>query len=275
MSRLVRFCALALVLAACSGRESATHDDISSSEVRPDLAACFAEVHADAGAFVLYDRNADRYIRVDSARCATRFLPASTFKIFNSLVALETGVASDENFTLAWDSVDRGNPEWNQDQDMKSAFRRSAVWYYQELARRIGETRMRSYVEREHYGNADISGGIDRFWLKGALRISPDEQVELLRKLHDDRLSFSKRSMRIVREIMLRRDTLGYRMYEKTGWGEPDGRQIGWIVGWVERDSNVYYFASNIESRDSAFPMIRARREATDELLRRVGALPR
>src|SRR5690606_26270393 len=127
----------------------------------------------------------------------TRFLPASTFKIPNSLIALETGIASGADFALAWDSTAVPPQPWWPDawrqpeQTLRSAFQHSVVWYYQELARRIGEERMATYVAQFDYGNHDIGGGIDQFWLDGALRISPMEQVAFLQRFYQGDLGIS------------------------------------------------------------------------------------
>ena len=143
-------------------------------EERPEFGNYFKK-YGVSGSFLLYDLKQDRYIACDSARCGQRFRPASTFKIFNSLVALETGVAPDEHFALKWDGVDKGRPSWNQDQDMATAIKNSTVWFYQEIARRIGEKRMKEWVTRERYGNLEMSGGIDQFWLKGGMKISQED----------------------------------------------------------------------------------------------------
>lgn len=248
-----------------------SHEEAAPGEI--DLADLFAR-HNVVGCLTLYDMNAGTFTRYNPARCATRFIPASTFKIFNSLVALETGVIADEHTVIRWDSVDRHNPDWNQDMDMQTAFRRSAVWFYQKLARRAGEKRMRRFIVKEGYGNQDISGGIDKFWLTGGLRISADEQIAFLRKLYLHRLtSFSERSMGIVNAIMLMEDTLGYRLRWKTGWATRSGKDIGWVVGYLEKDRNVRFFALNLESRDPDINMPVVRMEIFREALKRSGLL--
>ena len=87
--------------------------------------------------------NKDEYLKYNPERCANRFIPASTFKIFNSLAALESGAVKDENEIMKWDSVKRFYDMWNQDLNLGQAFKYSAVWFYQELARRIGEEKMK------------------------------------------------------------------------------------------------------------------------------------
>jgi beta-lactamase class D len=109
-----------------------------------------------------------------------QFTPASTFKIFNSLVGLETGIIPNIQYEIPWDSVLRANQAWNSDHDLQKAFKNSTVWYYQELARRVGPLKMQYWLQKAKYGNADTSGGIDQFWLKGGLRISVKEQIRFL-----------------------------------------------------------------------------------------------
>ena len=225
------------------------------------------------GAFVLYDSNAERWSRYQPERCAERFLPASTFKIFNAMVGLETGVIEDETFVIRWDGRQRRVAGWNEDQDLATAISRSTVPYFQELARRVGEERMRHWITAEPFGNSDISGGIDQFWLSGGLRISPDEQVAFLRRLFAGTLKFSDRSMSIVRNIILIEETPAYRLRGKTGWGRQNDEQIGWIVGWVERDGNVFFFASLLTTPDPHFEMWNIRKQLTYGILEEIGIL--
>lgn len=200
------------------------------------------------GAFVLYDLNNDHYIRYNPERCSKRFLPASTFKIMNSLIALETGVVPDEDHVIKWDGTEYPIPEWNQDHSLRTAMKYSVVWYHEELARRTGREKMRYYLDTVGYGNTDSSGPEVAFWLTGALRISADEQLEFLKRLYRNDLPFSERSMDIVKEIMLLEKTDDYQLSGKTGSGQLDGTYIGWFVGFVEEGGNVYFFAANIGS---------------------------
>lgn len=220
-----------------------------TTEIRNDFKKYYKEFNVE-GSFILYDQQKDKYIVYNPDQVKEPFTPASTFKICNSLIGLETGVIQDENFVLPWDSVVRKHAEWNTDQDLKTAFKNSTVWYYQELARRVGGEQMKSWLDKAKYGNADTSGGIDKFWLSGGLRISPEQQIDFLRRLHDNQLPFSKRSVDIVKNIMIARDTLGYVVRAKTGWGSEQERDIGWYVGYLETKGNVYYFANCIQTGD-------------------------
>ncbi|MGI9140378.1 MAG: penicillin-binding transpeptidase domain-containing protein [Gemmatimonadaceae bacterium] len=138
---------------------------------------------------------------------------------------------------------------------LATALPASAVWYYQELARRIGPDRMHDYLNRFAYGNRDISGGIYQLRLTGAARISANEQVEFLRRFHEGELGVSDRSTQIVKELLVLETGTGWTLSGKTGWaglGESDAPDIGWLVGYVERGSDVYVYALNIDIRENS-----------------------
>ncbi|HVG24903.1 MAG TPA: penicillin-binding transpeptidase domain-containing protein [Thermoanaerobaculia bacterium] len=252
---------------------------VAGTAAAQDLASIFEPLH---GTFVLYDRNAGRYTRYAEARAAERFSPKSTFKIANSLIGLETGVIRDANHVFVYDR-ERNPPQeswntepflhWPHDQTLRSAIRYSVFWYYQELARRVGMTRMKKWVTRLGYGNAAVGDTVDRFWVDGSLRISANEQVEFLRKFHAGKLPVSPRTTKIVKEILLLEETPQWRLSGKTGGGSiRDGVLIGWFVGYVETRDNVYFFATHIEGE--SYAAIRDPRvAATKEALRRLGVL--
>ena len=238
---------------------------------RNDFKKFFNEYNYE-GCFILYNMNEDEYLKYNPERCAERFIPASTFKIFNSLAAVEAGAVKDEYEIIKWDSVKRFYDMWNQDLNLAQAFKFSAVWFYQELARRIGEEKMKEYITLNHYGNGDISGGIDLFWLEGGLRISPDEQIDFLKKIYKNETSFSQRSVDILKKIMIYEQTDDYTLRAKTGWGIRFENQIGWFVGYVEKGDEVYFFVTNLESKnpDEGF---RSRIEITYSILRELRIL--
>ena len=240
-------------------------------EDRNDFKKYFDE-YGHEGCFVLYDFKNDSYIKYNPKRCEEQFIPASTFKIFNSLVGLETGTVIDEFEVFNWDSVKRFYDKWNQELDMANAFKYSAVWFYQELARRIGEEKMQYYISKNHYGNKNITGGIDKFWLDGGLRISADEQIEFLKKLYNNNLEFSNRSMEIVKRIMIYEQTKDYTLRAKTGWALRVEDQIGWFVGYVEKGSDVYFFATNLQSKKPEEGFV-YRKEITFKILKELKIL--
>lgn len=206
------------------------------------------------GTLVVFNQQKGKYLVYNKERFETPFLPASTFKIFNSLVALETGVVKNPKEKFKWDGLDRGNVNWNRSQDMKTAYTNSTVWVYQEIAKKIGFKRMQEWIDKCNYGNKDISGGIDLFWLNGKLRISAREQVEFLKRLQADLLPFKPEVVKMVKEIMIEEKTDQYILRSKTGWADACKPNIGWYVGYVERskkedktEKEYYYFALNID----------------------------
>lgn len=277
----LRFCMgfalLAILLSGCAETPTApvppltaTPIATSASESRPELEKYF---HGFQGAFVLYDLNSDQYLRYNPERCADRLLPASTFKIMNSLIGLETGIIPDENYVIPWDGIQHDIPAWNRDHTLKTAIQNSVVWYFQELARRVGKEKMQQYIDAANYGNEDISGQIDTFWLEGGLRISADEQVGLLKRLYEGDLPFSQQAMKTVREILVLEKTETYQVSGKTGSVVRVTPYVGWFVGYVERQGNVYFFATNIESQGLDANGLKAQ-EISQNILRSLNVLP-
>lgn len=263
--------ATAFLVAGCSA--PAHEDDDSPS---PDLASFFGEID---GTFVLLDGRTGRAVRHDPARARTGYLPASTFKIPNTLIALETGIATGPDLALAWDSIAAPRQawwpqSWARDHALRTTLPASVIWFYQELARRTRPERMQAYLERFGFGNRDISGGIDTFWLTGGLRISADDQVEFLRRFYFGDLGVSDASTRTVKELLVLEETPSYRLSGKTGWaglGVEDGPQIGWFVGYLERGGDVHFFATNIDIRQSGDAA--ARLSITKAILRELGLI--
>jgi len=216
--------------------------------------------------FVLYDIKDNTYTRFNEEQCEKAYSPCSTFKIPNSLIALESGVADNDECYLKWDSIQ--NPRepwmnkqspfkyWSQDHTMRTAIKNSVVWYYQEIARRIGKERMQIKLNQLQYGNRDISSGIDNFWLCASLQISANEQVEFLTRFYlENLIGFKAENIQQVKEIIRFECTDGYTLYGKTGGGDCfENKVIGWYVGFVETPDKVYIFAMNMIADDfSAF----------------------
>lgn len=227
-----------------------------------------------AGTILIYDTRANESMAGHVERIDRQLIPASTFKILNSLIALETGVVADANTVLKWDGVVRERTELNRDLDLATAFRLSAVPQFQELARRIGLERMQRYVDAVGYGNRDLSGGVDRFWLSGGLRISPREQVELLARLYRGDLPFSERSMATVKAIMALEPPATPLIRAKTGWAVlPERANVGWWVGWVDGPDGAHVFATALEAESPGPAFLPARQAVTREVLTQLGVL--
>lgn len=205
------------------------------------------------GSFVLFDSNNNEYNIYNRIKSEEQISPCSTFKIINSLIGLETKVIEDENTTFKWDGKKYSIESWNKDHMLATAISNSVVWYYQKLASKVGKDNMQKYINDVNYGNKDISGGITKFWLQSSLKISPREQVEMLKKFYRNELSFSKRNIDIVKKIIVLSEENDTVLSGKTGGGVVNGKCInGWFIGYVEKNKNVYFFATNIQSQDGA-----------------------
>lgn len=231
------------MLAAAVGFSFSHSNEI---EERKDFAPIF-EAFGYAGSILLFEPGADCYYAYNAERAKQRFSPASTYKIFNTMVALDSKVIPDPEYVIEWDGKERFYDKWNQDLNLREAFRYSALWYYQEMARRLGKEKMQGYLNREGFGNRQIGGDVDQFWVDNSLQVSQKEWIEYLRRLYDEKLQFSQRAQRIVKEFMIIDKTDTYTLRGKTGWGRVDELNIGWLVGYVEQNGKVIFYATNIE----------------------------
>jgi beta-lactamase class D len=243
------------------------------SEIRESLAKRFVDA-GTAGTFVGYKIDDYLVIASDKDRSGEAKLPASTYKIPNSIIALETGVVGDPDKDIfKWDGVVRGIEAWNKDHTLRSAIAASAVPVYQEIARRIGAERMQKYVDLFEYGNRDIGGGIDQFWLTGNLRIDPVQQVDFVDRLRRGTLPVSKRSQDLVRDILPVTKVGESIIRAKSGLlGAEIGKpSLGWMVGWAEKGSAQTVFALNLDVREPRH--IADRMKLTQACLTDIGAI--
>lgn len=268
--RRILFLAIILpCLASCSGLGGAG-PAVPVPVERQDWARHFADAGV-TGTMVLFKDGSGTAQVHDAGRAARGYLPASTFKIPNTMIILETGAANGPDEVFPWNGTKYEVAAWNKDLSFREAFAVSCVPVYQELARRVGQQRMEKWVKAARYGNENIGGGVDLFWLQGDLRISALEQVEFLQRLKHDRLPFSKKNMAIVKDFMVVEQGEGWTLRAKTGWAARSAN-IGWWVGWLERGNEVWYFALNI---DIAKPeQLPARQGVVKAVLRGEGLLP-
>lgn len=192
-------------------------------------------------------------------RAKQSFLPASTFKIVNTLIALEERVIQDENEIIKWDGIDKGYAPWNQDQTLVTAFPISCVWFYQELAKRIGNNNYLTYLKKLNYGNRKTGKELTTFWLDGELRISALEQINIIRNIYLEKYNFNSNHYQILKKIMIVDKTEEYLMRAKTGWAMRVEHQIGWYVGYLETQHGTWLFACNLDIRYNGDQNFRAK----------------
>lgn len=261
MKKFVYLCSVLLcfVVIGCLSIKNKHKENI----IEADMSNYFTEY---SGCFVLFDQNNNTYTISDKEKVNIRLSPCSTFKVVNSLIGLETGVIKDETMVFQWDGTDYRNKNWNQDQTLDSSIKYSTFWFFQRSSAEVGTNRIQHYLNEINYGNKDISGGITVFWEQSSLKISPLEQVKVLRDIYNYNGPFSKRNIDILKKILILSEENGVILSGKTGSGYggngiflPDdpneGIITGWFIGYLEKDKNVYYFATHIEGEKNAMGM--------------------
>jgi beta-lactamase class D len=223
----------------------------------------FQRTPPSGGCFLLYEIGVGEVRRNPSATCTTRIAPQSTFKIPHAIAALDAGVIADADTLIKYDGREVDFPAWRRDHTLASAMRASVVWYFQEIANRLGPERERAYLDKFEYGNRDSSGGLTTFWLGRSLAISPEEQLRFLQRLYGDALPVQKRAAEIVRRILIQdsgsiANALGTHPFgrpwpdgtvlsAKTGSGSAgEGTAVRWLVGHVRRGERGWIFVSNV-----------------------------
>ena len=221
-----------------------------------DLAELFAKMNVSGTIIISSGSDGKTYIH-DELRANRRYPPASTFKIPNTLIALDEKVISVGDI-FKWDGITREVPEWNRNQTLESAFKTSCVWCYQQLAKKVGSTKYQNYLSSIGYGGLRKPFNETTFWLDGSLAISATEQIEFLKKIYRRQLPFASSSYDALGSIMLVEQNPAYSLWAKTGWAISVTPQLGWYVGYVESPSGVWFFAMNIDIMNKEFLSLRS-----------------
>ncbi|MDN3688924.1 class D beta-lactamase [Cyclobacterium jeungdonense] len=244
-------------------------------QVHPD----FQQIMDSAGLhgiLLVADFQGSRLYSNDFSPAEQGQLPASTFKIPHSLIALDLGIVEDATTVFPWEGEERAMSQWERDLTFRQAFHLSCVPCYQGIARQIGVERMRDYLSRLDYGQMDVrADNLDQFWLRGQSRISPMEQVGFLRRLYQGELKLAPETLSTFREMMVIEESGDYRLSGKTGWSVDQGVDNGWFVGYLEKGGAVYFFASNLAPGPavSDADFLQARKGVTMEALQVLGFL--
>ncbi len=194
------------------------------------------------GTFGMFDNSRGTFTIYDLESFRKRYSPASTFKIVNALVGLQTGRLTSDSSVIPWDGITRERTEWNKDLSLFDAFRVSAVPHFQSLARQIGKDTM-------------------KYWLDTTLLISPDEQLGLVKRLYFKQLPFRASVQESVKRMMIRENNAKWQLAWKTGTiTNEQGVTQGWMVGWIEENRHVYPFVLHLElekGREADMPVVR------------------
>lgn len=272
---------LLLMLVSCKEKKKESTDlqkeiDVVTRSINLEFQKILDEADVK-GAILIYDFQNKNYHSNDFSWAKTGKLPASTYKIPNSIIALETGVVHDLNTIFPWNGERRFLKSWEEDLTFTQAFQRSCVPCYQEIARKIGVERMNEYLGKFQYGNIQVdSTTIDSFWLQGNARIDQFQQIDFLARFFQSKLPISKRTEAIVKEMMILKQTENYVLRGKTGWSIVDDLHNGWFVGYVENGTEVFFFATNVAPISTTFDEKKfqeCRKEVTYKALKQLNVL--
>lgn len=265
------------LLFSCSTKRKDNHlikSNVDEVLVRQDFKKYFDDCNVD-GAIVIYDNKIHKWILSDTVATRKETLPASTFKIINMLIALETKTILSENDIVKWpgstDTIKYDyRPNIYHDISVKEAFEVSAGWAFIELAKKIGKDNYKKYLKLCHYGNLDLSQTDPDFWNFGAFGISPVNQVEFLKNFYDEKLPFSKRNIDIVKKVMITEQNQEYTIHAKTGWTRDNGINTGWWVGYLENKNGTYFFATRLlqDRKQNSASFGNCRKEITKSVFR-------
>ena len=212
----------------------------------------YFDAQQSEGCFGMFDNSRGRFTIYNLDRFKKPYSPASTFKIVNALVALQTGRLANDSAVIPWDGVTRERTEWNRNLSLYEAFRVSSLPHFQEIARRIGKDTMKYWLDTLSYGNRNMGATGDAFWIDQSLLITPDEQLGLVKRLYFRQLPFRASVQESVKKMMIRENNTMYQLAYKTGMGQaPDGKPLAWMVGWIEENRHVYPFVLNLETDPS------------------------
>lgn len=260
MKSFSNICIVALLLIAVACKESPVKEIKTPKEKRESEIkyteriqkefARLIETSNVEGSILLFDFQKEKYYSNDFEWAKIERLPASTFKIPNTIIALETGAIESDTSMFFWDGKPRKMKMWEKDMNLDEAFQISCVPCYQEVAREIGYDRMKQYLGRFNYGNMIFNKNtIDLFWLEGNSGISQYQQIDFLERFYHDGLGVSERTTKMAKEIMVIDEQDSYTLSGKTGWAVSNGKDNGWFVGYVEVDKKVYFFATNLNPK--------------------------
>ncbi|QOT01421.1 class D beta-lactamase [Brevibacterium sp. JNUCC-42] len=267
---------LSVAMVGCSvmAKEPELQKPASIPEKKPIVDLTKMEVKEffpnDEGAFILRDLEKNTTFIFNEERAKQSQAPESTFKIMNALIGLQVKAVDDEYTVKRWDGVKRDLDAWNKDHTLGSAMRYSAVWYYQQLARDIGAEQMKEWLHKASYGNQDISGGIDQFWLNSSLKITPLEQADFLEKLYKEQLPFDKQVMKTVKRMIIQQDEDLYTLYGKTGTRATP--PAGWFVGFVKVEGHPYVFVTTVNGEGDSSGV--KAKNVTLQILKKYNMLP-
>ena len=239
------------ILSVYASDQTGYHFDTTEKNITQlNLSSNFGDY---TGSFVLYDQSADKWNIYNMDHASTRVSPNSTYKIYDALLGLESGIITPEHSTFTWNGEPYPFNSWEADQDLTSAIHNSVNWYFQAIDSQAGFEAVRTFLQTINYGNQNTGTNLNLYWTDFSLKISPIEQVELLQDFYQNNFHFDSKNIQAVKKALLLSTTSSGSLYGKTGTGRVNGKDVnGWFIGYIETSNNTYYFATNIQSSSGA-----------------------
>ena len=239
------------ILSVYASDQTGYHFDTTEKNITQlNLSSNFGDY---TGSFVLYDQSADRWNIYNMDHASTRVSPNSTYKIYDALLGLESGIITPEHSTFTWNGEPYPFNSWEADQDLTSAIHNSVNWYFQAIDSQAGFEAVRTFLQTINYGNQNTGTNLNLYWTDFSLKISPIEQVELLQDFYQNHFHFDSKNIQAVKKALLLSTTSSGSLYGKTGTGRVNGKDVnGWFIGYIETANNTYYFATNIQAPSNA-----------------------
>ena len=239
------------ILSVYASDQTGYHFDTTEKNITQlNLSSNFGDY---TGSFVLYDQSADKWNIYNMEHASTRVSPNSTYKIYDALLGLESGIITPEHSTFTWNGEPYPFHSWEADQDLTSAIHNSVNWYFQAIDSQAGFEAVRTFLQTLNYGNQNTGTNLNLYWTDFSLKISPIEQVELLQDFYQNSFHFDSKNIQAVKKALLLSTTSSGSLYGKTGTGRVNGKDVnGWFIGYIETSNNTYYFATNIQSSSGA-----------------------
>ena len=239
------------ILSVYASDQTGYHFDTTEKNITQlNLSSNFGDY---TGSFVLYDQATDKWNIYNIDNASTRIPPNSTYKIYDALLGLESGIITPEHSTFTWNGEPCPFESWESDQDLTSAMHNSVNWYFQAIDSQAGFQSVKTFLQTINYGNQNTGTNLNLYWTDFSLKISPIEQVELLQNFYQNNFHFDRKNIQAVKNALLLSTTSSGSLYGKTGTGRVNGKDVnGWFVGYIESDNNTYYFATNIQAPSNA-----------------------
>ena len=239
------------ILSVYASDQTGYHFDTTEKNITQlNLSSDFGDY---TGSFVLYDQATDKWNIYNMDHASTRVPPNSTYKIYDALLGLESGIITPKHSTFTWNGEPCPFESWESDQDLTSAMHNSVNWYFQAIDSQAGFQSVKTFLQTINYGNQNTGTNLNLYWTDFSLKISPIEQVELLQNFYQNNFHFDRKNIQAVKNALLLSTTSSGSLYGKTGTGRVNGKDVnGWFVGYIESDNNTYYFATNIQAPSNA-----------------------